>query len=145
MNDRAIPRIVLWLGYAGLVPFVASAVALGIAPPRLHGFVLYSLLTYGAVILSFMGAVHWGLAMRDDGVSSPVQLALSVVPALVGWVSLALAPMTSFVVLIVAFAALYVGDRRAVRLGLAPTWYPRLRLPLTVIVIVSLVVSALLV
>jgi hypothetical protein len=135
----------MWLGYAGLLPFVASAVALWAAPPRLHGFVLYSLLTYGAVILSFMGAIHWGLAIREGGVSSPLQLGLSVVPPLVGWVALALSPMMSFTVLIVAFAVLYVADARAARLGLAPSWYPRLRLPLTVIVVVSLIASAMLV
>ncbi len=145
MSDRAIPRIVLWLGYAGLVPFVASALALWVAPVRLHGFVLYSLLTYSAVILSFMGAIHWGLAMRDEDVSSPVQLGLSVVPPLVGWVALALSPMMSFVVLIIAFGVLYVADTRAARLGLAPSWYPRLRLPLTVIVVLSLITSAILV
>lgn len=135
----------VFLGYAGLVPFVASALAFWVAPVRLHGFVLYSLLTYGAVILSFMGAIHWGLAMRDEGVSSPLQLGLSVVPPLVGWVALALSPMMSFAVLILAFAVLYVADRRAARLGLAPSWYPRLRLPLTIVVVLSLIVSAVLV
>jgi hypothetical protein len=145
MSDRAIPRIVLWLGYAGLVPFVASALALWVAPVRLHGFVLYSLLTYSAVILSFMGAIHWGLAMRDEGVSSPLQLGLSVVPPLVGWVALALSPTMSFVVLIIAFSVLYVADTRAARRGWAPSWYPRLRLPLTVIVVLSLITCALLV
>jgi hypothetical protein len=145
MSDRAIPRIALWLGYAGLVPFVASALALWAAPERLHGFVLYSLLTYSAVILSFMGAIHWGLAMREQGVSSPLQLGLSVVPSLVGWVALALAPMTSFAVLIIAFVALYTADMCAAHLGLAPSWYPRLRLPLTVIAVLSLITSAILV
>ena len=103
------------------------------------------MLTYAAVILSFMGAIHWGLAMRDEGVSSPLQLGLSVVPPLVGWVALALSPMTSFVVLIIMFAVLYIADTRAARLGLAPAWYPHLRLPLTVIVVLSLIVSAVLV
>ncbi len=145
MSNRAIPRIVLWLGYAGLVPFVASALALWVAPVRLHGFVLYSLLTYSAVILSFMGAIHWGLAMRDEDISSPLQLGLSVVPPLVGWVALALSPMMSFVVLIIAFGVLYVADTLAARLGLAPSWYPRLRLPLTIIVVLSLITSAILV
>lgn len=145
MSDRAIPKIVLWLGYGGLVPFVASVVAFWAAPLRLHGFVLYSLLTYSAVILSFMGAIHWGLAMRDEGVSSPLQLGLSVVPPLVGWVALALSPMMSFAVLIIAFIVLYVADAHAARRGLAPSWYPRLRLPLTVIVVLCLVTSAMLV
>ncbi len=145
MSQRAVPRFVVWLGYAGLAPFVASTVAFLIAPPRLHGFVLYSLLTYSAVILSFLGAIHWGLAMRDEGVSSRVQLGLSVVPALVGWVALALSPTMSFVVLIVAFVVLYTADTCAARFGLTPTWYPRLRLPLTVVVVLSLIMSAILV
>ena len=51
------------LGYGGALPFLFGAVAasqqvaiLGFAPTHL-------LLSYGAVILSFLGGLHWGLSL----------------------------------------------------------------------------------
>jgi len=50
------------LGYAGLFPFFAAAAAALLGPPPWRGAALSALAAYGAVILSFLGAVHWGLA-----------------------------------------------------------------------------------
>ena len=57
----ALPTSVAWLGYGGLLPFVALA-GIGWWAP---GTPLWgtALLAYGAVILSFVGALHWGFAM----------------------------------------------------------------------------------
>ena len=45
--------------------------------------------------------------------------------------------------LVVAFACLLVFDSQASRKAQAPAWYPRLRLPLTAVVVVSLMLGAL--
>jgi len=50
------------LGYAGLIPFVVFSIGCWIPLPYVTN-APYILITYGAVILSFMGAVHWGVAM----------------------------------------------------------------------------------
>lgn len=62
----ALPISVAWLGYGGLLPFVALAGIGWWAPGTpLWGTPLWgtALLAYGAVILSFVGALHWGFAM----------------------------------------------------------------------------------
>jgi len=141
MTDRTVPRIASWLGYLGLIPFLACAVGLWLAPGRLHGLILYSLLTYSVIILAFLGAVHWGLAMREGGITAPQQLIVSVIPALTGWIALALPPTWGFTILIIAFGLQFVADVLATKRGLAPSWYPRLRAPLTIGVILSLLVS----
>lgn len=131
------------LGYAGLIPFVAGTAALFSSDPAVSGPALYSLTVYAAVILSFMGAVHWGLAMQHKTDTGLWQLGLSVLPALVAWASLSLqAPRGSLITLAIAFAVLLVADLWALAKHLVPSWYRGLRIPLTIVVIVSLGVAA---
>jgi hypothetical protein len=81
--DWLVPPAARWLGFAGLIPFVAGALATLPVSGALRPYGLPLLLDYGAIILSFMGGVHWGAAMmRDDAETGP--LARSVAPALIG-------------------------------------------------------------
>lgn len=139
MTDFVAPRPARVLGYLGLIPFVAGALLMWVPPLAI--LAERAVLSYGAVILSFMGAVHWGLAMHSTHPARDRQLALSVLPALVAWVALLLPPLAAFPVLIVSFTALNAVDRQAVAMGAAPRWYPTLRFPLTVIVVVCLGVA----
>ena len=84
------PQLALLLGYAGLVPFVSGALGIWVTPEGWRPFVLEALLDYAAVILAFMGAIHWGLAIRgeDAGEHAQVQLGLSVIPPLLGWLAI---------------------------------------------------------
>ena len=126
------------LGYLGLLPFVAATVAVWFAPPVASQFASRALLTYGAVILTFLGAVHWGLAMESSQPGRDRRLSLSVLPALVAWVALLLSPIIAFPVLVISFAVMNAADRQAAASGAAPSWYPSLRLPLSVIVVFCL-------
>lgn len=58
----------------------------------------------GAVILSFLGAIHWGAA-ASRGQYAPLPYALSVVPALVGCVALLLPIGAALALMAVAFLA----------------------------------------
>ena len=138
-DPEEIPAPAAWLGYAGLIPFVALAAAAWVVSGAGRPWLDNALLTYGAVILSFMGAVHWGLAMRERGTVDGRQLLASVVPPLVAWFA-AFAPASiNYPVLIVAFALLCLFDGRMARVGKAPAWYPKLRTPLTAVVVLSLI------
>lgn len=96
-----------------------------------------------------MGATHWGLAMAKytaDGQPPTnrqqlLRYSLSVVPPLVSWVSLGLPPSTAMMVNLFAFAGVFVGDALAVRSGLAPYWWIKLRAPVTFAVILCLGIS----
>ena len=48
-------------------------------------------LAYGAVILTFVGAVHWGYAMRDEEIRWG-RMTWSVTPSLVAWSRCCCAP-----------------------------------------------------
>jgi hypothetical protein len=99
-------------------------------------------LGYGAVILSFMGGVHWGLGMAAARPSF-LRYGASVVPALLAWLALLLAGRPGFVLLAASFASLLAYDLGAVRAGEAPAWYPALRWPLTLVVCAALVLAIL--
>ena len=139
-----IPAAALWLGPLGLIPFLAGALAPWILPAERLPDASLALIGYGAVILSFLGGVHWGLAAPAG---RPLQIGLSVVPSLVAWLALLVANLqgtdTALWLLAAAFAVLLPGDLLAAARGLAPGWYPRLRVPLTLIVVACLVVGAL--
>lgn len=99
---------------------------------------------YGACILSFMGAVHWGLAMADQQQQSRsliVRYSLSCVPPLVSFASLLslshfptadpalLMQLTGFLAL--SCYDVWKGGKGR---DLIPSWYPLLRIFLTTIV-----------
>lgn len=139
------PNLAWLLGLAGLIPFISGALGIWLTPVGWRPLVLTALLDYSAVILAFMGAIHWGLAMRaeEDSLNAQMQLGLSVIPPLIGWaaVSFGMPVALAIPVFILAFIGLYLADLRAVRLGLAPIWYKPLRKPLTVAVSISLLVA----
>ncbi|MDJ0945003.1 MAG: DUF3429 domain-containing protein [Kiloniellales bacterium] len=139
-----IPNAAVWLGALGLIPFLAGALAPWLLPPQRLPQADLALIGYGAVILSFLGGVHWGLAAPEG---RPGQLGFSVLPSLVGWLALLVATFDALGpalwLLAAAFATLLPGDLLAAGRGLAPGWYPRLRLPLTLVVVACLIVGVL--
>jgi len=114
-------------------------------PPRM--LVAHALVAYGATILSFLGGVHWGLAIgahssgRQDG-KLPARLILSVLPSLAGWGALLVSQSAGLFILALAIAVMLWVDIRATRMGEAPLWYPKLRIPLTCVVVATLMVGA---
>ena len=142
--DATPPRHVAWLGYGGLVPFVGLAAAhlLGVQPRATS----LALLAYGAVILSFVGALHWAFAMLLPQLAparSAWMFAWSTVPALMAWCALLLEPRVGSVILVVAFALHYLQDRRLSAQAVLPAWYLPLRLRLSTVAIVCLLAPGL--
>ncbi len=139
----SLPRPVAWLGYGGLLPFLALAAAVllrvaeDLARPALVG--------YGAVILSFVGALHWGFAMLLPGLGEAERTRLfawSTVPALVAWPALLASPPLAAFILMAGFVAHYLQDRRLARRAALPAWYLPLRLQLSSVACLSLVALA---
>ncbi len=128
-----------WLGYAGLIPFVAGTVLLVGGHVGVREFALEGLIAYAAVILSFMGAVHWGRAMFAlSGSDARKAFVISVLPALAGWVATFLTARLALAILAGAFTLLYFYDRATVGAAGGYDWYLQLRLRLTSIVVVCL-------
>jgi Protein of unknown function (DUF3429) len=104
-----VPRSAGWLGGLGAVPFIGLAGAMPFlnGAPRL--LVAHALVAYGATILSFLGGVHWGLAIgsqrsEDDG-KLGARLTLSVFPSLAGWAALLVALQSSVTAFLTAWTS----------------------------------------
>jgi hypothetical protein len=143
----ARPATVTWLGYGGLLPFIALALATLIDE---HHAALWcdALMAYGAVILSFVGALHWGLAMTLTALEARrrnARFAWSVVPALLAWSALLVAPAIASSLLVAGFIASYWQDTRLAGLARLPAWYLPLRLQLSGVACLSLAAGALVV
>jgi hypothetical protein len=147
---REAPAAARLPGLAGLLPFIALAAALFMATAGSRPWIEQLFLTYGAVILTFVGALHWGIGLMldarpEDQREQPVAafaFGWSVVPALWAWLALALPFVPGLGLLAAGFALQFTMDRSvAGRLGL-PAWYLALRLLLTAVVLLALLAAS---
>jgi hypothetical protein len=134
----------LWaqrLGYAGLLPFVLLAIATGVGEPGQRAFAGLALAGYGAVIASFLGAIHWGLVMRDASRQSLALLGWGILPSLLVWVALMLNPKAGLLVIAAVLWACFAVDRVVYPRFQAQGWLP-MRLALSCIASASCVAGA---
>ena len=129
-TGSGIPVAPLGLGLAGLVPFWGLAAACWAVP--VWGYdrpqVDRALVTYAAVILSFLGGIRWGLATREpDQAGVAGQYAVAVLPSLLAWAALLLPEPVRLAVLGLLALGLWPADLALARARLAPPWYGRLR------------------
>lgn len=142
-----IPRGALYLGLAGLIPFVAAAGVIALRPTLpmdgfnmpLMGFGHLVLLAYGRMILAFMAGVLWGFAAKGE--AGLWAYAASVTPALWVFFTSFLPDAQEDITLAIGFAALLALDFAFARAGLAPPWWMRLRALLTAVVLACLAIS----
>ena len=90
-------RVVKYLSYGGLIPFVATLLGIFVFDESLSTLSLQAFIAYAAVILSFVGAVHWGYILTEKPDNAATLLSLSVLPNLTAWVSLLLAQQLTFI------------------------------------------------
>jgi Protein of unknown function (DUF3429) len=79
-------KTIAWcLSVGGLIPFAACA-AVGLFMPDYKQLAFSAHIQYGVVILSFLGAIHWGAALKADRFASAA-LIWGVIPSLWAWVT----------------------------------------------------------
>lgn len=138
------PMSVSMLGYGGLIPFVLLTLGLWSEPSDI-GFWTLALVSYGAVILSFIGAIHWGIAMVSHELGprgANRRFMWSVVPSLMGWIATLLPPQMSVWLLVTGFALHYWQDHLLQTYTKLPLWYLPLRRRLSVVACLSLLAAS---
>jgi hypothetical protein len=124
--DSTLPAPAKLLGPAGLIPFASLAAGVWAGWPS----AAWALVAYGATILAFLGAVHWGLAMRAPAAERRAdwwRLGLGVLPALLGWLALMLPLSIGLGLLALAILGTASVEALGARAGLVPEGYQRLR------------------
>ena len=130
-NGSLLPRGMLALGWSGVLPF-ALAVTAAFVLPGWAGFAAAVFVSYGAVILSFLGGARWGRALAGD--VGPGRFVEAVLPSLIGFAALLLLHTVwlALSILAVGFAIWLVIDQ------CDPLWspaYKRMRLGISVVVL----------
>ena len=134
-----LPRLVLMLGYAGLIPFLAGPAWLTFSPQTAPLALDQAWLLYGAMIASFMAGTFWGLALVViENPAGMLGIIMSGLLMLLAWAS----AMLPFSLALWALAGVFV------LLGFAELWrermldpmssYLKLRLVLTTGVLIAL-------
>lgn len=137
MKTHPSERWATALGLAGALPFAVLSVSVWSPPWQAQA--VPALLTYSALILSFLGGVRWGRALSGD---RPQEYLWAVLPSLWAWGALQLPSLAGLLLLAVGFVALWWLDGPADRLS-APAWFRRLRSVLTALVLASHVIAVL--
>ncbi|OAX85315.1 hypothetical protein ACJ72_00310 [Emergomyces africanus] len=159
---KEVPKEALYLGLAGVLPYLATSLQTVYLSWEMNNAIttgtghyisgqtaemMMSILEplqvgYGAVILSFLGAVHWGLEWAGYGGHIGYRrYAIGVVAPAVAWPTLFMPIEYALISQFCAFTFLYYNDARAAVKGWTPSWYHMYRFVLTFVVGASIVIS----
>ena len=119
MKHLAFEPLAHRLGYAGLIPFGGLALLLWLVKAELHPFVATALLCYGAIIASFLGGIHWGIAFSvapHRSEAAKHHLLWSVALSCLAWIAVIMPAYAGLPLLGLIFVASYLVDRK---------WWPQ--------------------
>lgn len=136
-------RLAHWLGFAGLIPFVALTLACWLVHPAWLGDFIKGQLAYGIAILSFLGGMHWGAIMLSNQLSNEQTkraLGWSVVPPLLAWFATMVGGF-GFAALMAGFIVAYWVDKHLFAWYGMPEWLIGLRFRLTCVAVPALALT----
>ena len=128
------------LGALALLPFVLGAALVWIVREQAHPYVTAALSGYAAVVVAFIGGIHWGFGFRAE-LPAPSLFVWGVVPALVAWVAAVMPPYAGLIVHGAMLAVCYLVDRKVYPAQGAARWLT-LRFRLTIVASLSCFVGA---
>ena len=119
-----LPFVIRAMGYAGLIPFVGLALSVQFADSPNDLIALESLVAYGAVIASFLGALHWGACFRTIGQNSHNRWLdhsvwiWGIIPALVSWLAIHIYIPLALLLLAITLIVQRLIDQNTIRITL---------------------------
>jgi Protein of unknown function (DUF3429) len=129
------------VSYAGVAPFVLCLLGVALLPNYgLRELAQRIAISYGAVVLAFVGAVHWGLALAGSMAWRPVRIAGSILPALLGATATLIGGQRGLALLVVGFGVFWLYEHRSVGAEL-PAPYLSLRRNLSLVVCTLLAIT----
>lgn len=130
------------LTYAGALPFIAAALILTSKPPAIQADVELVLRVYSALIVSFLSGIHWQIGISKQEAPGYL-LWMSNAVVLASWGFVFVQPgVVAWLLFVIVFSVLLVLDRILFRLDLVTSWFYRLRVRISIVVMVSLLVTA---
>ncbi|KAF2277081.1 uncharacterized protein EI97DRAFT_466621 [Westerdykella ornata] len=154
-----VPRQAYYIGLAGVLPYLATCLSTVACAYDInhdgYGYFLSAKnaetllhilepiqIGYGAVILSFLGAIHWGLEFGGyGGYHGYRRYAIGVIAPAVAWPTMLMPVEYALISQFCAFMGLYYVDTKATAQAWTPPWYAIYRFVLTGIVGASIAIS----
>jgi Protein of unknown function (DUF3429) len=149
-----MPTSAILLSILGLVPFIGCGLAALGSDAAMAERMLTALIAWGALMLAFVGGLHWGLVLREPESGPAVvpeskpapgrhmRIGLAVLPLILGWVALLLplvaATWLALLLLIATYIAVLVAEHHASRRFVLPSRYLWLRWGFTVVAVAML-------
>jgi hypothetical protein len=139
-------RRIAWIfAVAGALIFAGMTVVLLSGQSHVRIPAIAALVTFGAIILSHLGGIEGGLALREDVGTErtrAMSLCLSTIPSLAAWGVLWLpSPQQQIGASIALFILVWGADLWLARQGLIPSWFVDMRTAITALVCVILGVA----
>ncbi|WVQ95102.1 hypothetical protein IAU59_002196 [Kwoniella sp. CBS 9459] len=157
-----VPKPVLMTGLAGTIPYLGTSASIvllareaslasqagGESPAGLDLTTALSYLhnlehiqiTYGAIILSFLGALHWGMEFAKlGGEHGYKRLAVGIFPVLFAWPTLLASHGVALAAQWFGFTWMWFLDQKATSQGWTTSWYSTYRFYLSIIVGFSII------
>jgi hypothetical protein len=132
------------VSYAGVAPLVLCLLGVGLLPDFATRELAQRIaIAYGAVVLTFVGAVHWGLALAGRIAWRPMRVSGSILPALIGAAAVVLGGQHGLALLVVGFGVFWLYEHRNVGSEL-PAAYLSLRRNLSLVGCLLLAVTLIL-
>lgn len=147
-----MPASAILLSILALGPFIGCGLGAIGSDAATAAAMLTGLLGWAALMLSFLGGLHWGLVMREPEVAATtpaptdrerqIHIGVAALPPVVGWLALMLPlvtpPWLALLVLIGGYIAALVAEQQASAHLVWPTRYLTLRWVFTIVAVAML-------
>ena len=139
-------KLIILFSILGLLPFFFGLIDLLLNKDNLF-FVINLPKYYGSIILTFLGAVYWGIILNDSRknlITEKVKTLLicwSIIPSLCSVLILIFSNNITIIILALCFIIVQIIDEFIIKYFTFPVWYLSLRRLLTLIVVFILICS----
>jgi len=139
-------KLIFLLSILGLLPFFFGLIDLMLNKDNLF-FIVNLPKYYGSIILTFLGAVYWGVILNDsckDLISKKVKTYIifwSIIPSLWSVLILIFNHNITIIILALCFMVVQFVDEHIIKYFKFPIWYLFLRRSLTIVVIFILILT----
>ena len=139
-------KLIILLSILGLLPFFFGLIDLLLNKDNLF-FIINLPKYYGSVILTFLGAVYWGIILNDNCknlIPEKVKIYIicwSIIPSLWSCLILIFNNNITIIILAICYIIVQFVDEFVIKYFKFPIWYLFLRRLLTIIVILILLFS----
>lgn len=149
-----MPALAILLSILGLAPFIGCGLAALGSHVATADRMLTALIAWGALVLAFVGGLHWGLVLHEPETAPPpvpatrtglgrnTRIGVAVLPLILGWLALLLPLIVqswlALLLLIAAYIAVLVAEHHSSRRFMLPPRYLWLRWGFTIVAVAML-------